>query len=82
MINTYNKMGKYQGKINIQPLYDFQALYNKHPKPTKDDRDKVREMLNKYLDEKVKRGLIKSYEVVKNKKEITQYKIVLNKDVR
>lgn len=80
MINSYNKRGTYNGKVNIETLYDFQALYNKHPKPTKDDRDKVREMLNKYLDEKKSIGLISNYNAINDKKEITQYKIEINKN--
>lgn len=80
MINSYNKRGTYNGKVNIETLYDFQALYNKHPKPTKDDRDKVREMLNKYLDEKKSIGLISNYNAIDDKKEITQYKIEINKN--
>lgn len=82
MINSYGKRGTYNGKVNITPLYDFQALYNKHPKPTKDDKKKVREMLNKYLDEKIKTNLITNYNAIDDKKEITQYKIEINKDVK
>lgn len=82
MINSYGKRGTYNGKVNIQPLYDFQALYNKHPKPTKDDKKKVREMLNKYLDEKVKNNLINKYDAINDKKEITQYKIEINKTAK
>lgn len=82
MINSYGKRGTYNGKVNIQPLYDFQALYNKHPKPTKDDKDKVREMLNKYLDELINKGLISKYNAIKDKKEIIQYKIEINKDAK
>lgn len=82
MINSYGKRGTYNGKVNIQPLYDFQALYNKHPKPTKDDKKKVREMLNKYLDEKIKNNLINKYDAINDKKEITQYKLEINKDAK
>ena len=82
MINSYNKRGTYNGKINIQPLYDFQALYNKHPKPTKDDKQKVRENLNKYLDAKIKNNLIVKYDVVDDKKDITQYKVEINKNTK
>lgn len=82
MINSYNKRGTYNGKVNIQPLYDFQAFYNKHSKPTKDDNKKVREMLNKYLDELISKGLISSYSAINDKKEITQYKIEINKKAK
>ena len=82
MINSYGKRGTYNGKVNIQPLYDFQALYNKHPKPTKDDKKKVREMLNKYLDEKIKNNLINKYDAINDKKDITQYKLEINKDAK
>jgi hypothetical protein len=82
MINSYNKRGTYNGKINIIPLYNFQAFYNKHPKPTKDDNKKVREMLNKYLDELISKGLISSYSAINDKKEITLYKIEINKKAK
>lgn len=82
MINSYNKRGTYNGKVNIQPLYEFQAFYNKHPKPTKDDNKKVREMLNKYLDELINKRLISSYSAINDKKEITLYKIEINKDAK
>ena len=82
MINSYQRIGKYNGKVNITPLYDFQALYQKRYKPNKDDKDKVREMLNKYLDSLINKGLIKSYTAIKTGKEINQYKIEINKDAK
>lgn len=82
MINSYHRLGKYKGVINIEPLYDFQAFYNKHPRPTKDDMDKVRDMLNAYLDSLITKGLIVSYKADKTKKVITQYKVEINKDAR
>ena len=39
-------------------------------------------MLNKYLDELISKGLINSYSAVKDKKEITQYKIEINRDAK
>jgi len=80
MINSYKTKGKYQGTINITKLYDFQALYNQRTKPTKDDRDKVRNMLNNYLDELKNKKVIDSYKALDDKKTITQYKIIINKD--
>ena len=82
MINSYQRIGKYNGKVNITTLYDFQALYQKRYKPNKDDKDKVREMLNKYLDSLINKGLIKSYTAIKTGKEINQYKIEINKDAK
>lgn len=80
MINSYKTKQTYQPKINIISLYDFQALYNKRHKPNKDDKSKVREMLNKYLDSLIDKGLIKSYTPINEGKEINQYKIEINRD--
>ena len=80
MINSYKKRGIYNGKINIITLYDFQAMYNKHPKPTKDDKAKARETLDKYLDNLIDKDLIVSYTPIFSGKEINQYKIEINKN--
>ena len=80
MINSYKNKQTYNGKINIVSLYDFQALYNKRYKPNKDDKSKVREMLNKYLDSLIDKGLIVSYTPINEGKEINQYKIEINRD--
>lgn len=84
MVNSYKTRKKYQSKINIECLYDFQAFYNKHPRPTKDDRDKVRDMLNKYLDALISKGMITGYKPykAKNDKDITHYVITINKSFR
>lgn len=82
MINSYNKRGKYQSLINIEQLYSYQASYNKHFKPTKDDKNTVREMLNTYLDGLIKNGIIDKYEPIKKGKEINQYRITINKDAK
>lgn len=79
MINAYKTKGKYQSVINIELLYDYQAQYNKHHIPNKEDKNSVRDMLNKYLDELKIKGLIESYEPLKRGKEINQYKITLVK---
>lgn len=78
MINTYKNKGTYQNRINITNLYDFQALYNKHPKPTKEDKDKSREVLNKYLSDLIKQGVLTSYEPIKEKGVINAYKVIIN----
>jgi hypothetical protein len=39
-------------------------------------------MLNKYLDELINKGLISSYSAINDKKEITQYKIEINKKAK
>lgn len=84
MINSYKIRKKYQSKINIECLYDFQAFYNKHPRPTKDDKDKVRDMLNKYLDALIVKGMITGYKQfkAKNDKDITHYIITINKEFK
>lgn len=81
MINTYKTKKTYQGKVNITNLYDFQALYRKHSKPTIDDKRDTREMLNKVLDNYIKTGLIISYEPIKKGRDIEVYKIEINKNV-
>lgn len=82
MINTYQKKKTYQPKINITSLYDFQALYNKHPKPTKEDKRDARDILNKTLDAFIKKGLIVSYTPIQKGKEINTYKIEINKKAK
>ena len=82
MINSYQKRATYNGKINIIKLYDFQAMYNEKPKPDKDDKAKVREMLNKYLDNLVKKDVLISYTPIKKGKEIEQYKVEINKNAK
>ena len=80
MINTYKTKKTYQGKVNISNIYDFQALYRKHNKPTIDDKRDAREMLNKVLDYYIKIGLIISYEPIKKGRDIEVYKIEINKN--
>lgn len=82
MINSYKTKNTYNGKINITSLYNFQALYNKRDIPTKDDKNTAREILNKYLDSLIDKGLIISYTPIKEGKEINQYKIEINKDAK
>ena len=82
MINTYKNKGTYQNKINIESLYDFQALYQKHPKANKEDKRATREMLNKYLDSLISNGLIVSYEPITKGKEINAYKVEINKKAK
>ena len=82
MINTYKTKNKYQSKIDITCLYDFQAMYNKHPKANKEDKRDVRDMLNEYLDQLIVKGLITSYEPIQTGKEINTYKIIINKGAK
>ena len=83
MINFYKKQQKYQSIININSLYGFQAMYNHHYRgATKEDKRKVRELIDKYLDSLIKEGLIVNYEPIIKKKEIEQYKIEINKDAK
>ena len=82
MINTYKNSGTYQSKINIESLYNFQAVYQKHPKPNKEDKRATRDMLNKYLDNLIDKELIVSYEPITKGKEITTYKIEINKKAK
>lgn len=81
MFNSYKKRASYPSKINIIKLYDFQAMYNKHPRPTKDDRYAVRDMLNKYLNELINKEMIEEYTFIKGKndKDYTHVKIKINK---
>lgn len=82
MINTYQKKSTYQPKINIECLYDFQALYKKHPKADKQDKQDTREMLNKYLDHLINTELIVSYTPIQKGREINIYKIEINKKAK
>ncbi len=78
MINTYKNKKTYQNRINIECLYDFQGMYNKHPKPTKEDKDKTRDMLNTYLSDLVKEDILTAYDPIKEKGNINAYKITIN----
>lgn len=82
MINSYNKRNTYNSKIDITCLYDFQALYKKQLKANKNDKNDVREMLNKYLDYLIKKGLIKSYKPIIKGKEINAYQIIINQNAK
>lgn len=82
MINTYKTKKTYQSKINIEKLYDYQAFYNKNPRPTKKDREKTRELLNSYLDDLKKKDLIVSYKPLNKGKDIYGYQIEINKNAK
>ena len=78
MINTYKTKNKYQSKIDITCLYDFQAMYNKHPRATKEDKRDVRDMVNEYLEQLIQKQLITSYKPILKGKEINTYQIIIN----
>lgn len=82
MINAVNKNKVTNGIINIEPIYKHYANYRGHTAPTKDDKKDARASINTYLDYLIRKGLVKSYEQVKDKKtgEILQYKISVNSD--
>lgn len=80
MINAYKRMGTYQGIINIENLYSYQAFYNKHNKPNTDDRKDARAKLEVYLKTLIDKGILVSYEAIEDKKtkEKNRYKLKLN----
>lgn len=80
MTNTYKRLGTYQSKINIQSLYSYQAIYNKHHKPNKDDRRDAREKLEVFLNSLIDKGILISYQAIEDKKtkEINNYRLKLN----
>lgn len=82
MINTYKTKNKYQSKIDITCLYDFQAMYNKHPRATKEDKRDVRDMVNEYLEQLIQKQLITSYKPILKGKEINTYQIIINKNAK
>lgn len=77
MINAVNSNKPTNSIINIEIIYKYYANYREHPAPTKDDKKEARECINKFLDHLISKGLVKSYEQIKDKKtgEILQYKI-------
>lgn len=86
MINAVNKNKVTNGIINIEPIYKHYATYRGHTAPTKDDKQDARTCINKFLDHLIGKGLVKSYEPLKDKKtgEILQYKISVcsDRDIR